>query len=123
EEYAGGVVRPVPAPDHHGLAENRDGHRGILLVPGSGRVDAEFTIDLAAVGGRDNLAVYTPAAAILAVALPGNDDVAAGVHRCGRGRLIARGGGVDLGLATHAIAVPVVALAVDAPTVRRVLPK
>src|SRR5262249_31113820 len=89
-------------------------HAGVLLVSRGGRIDTE----LAALGNAGRviaLSVDAPAAAVLAVARPGDHVVAVAVHRDPRALLVAGGGGVNAGLAPLGDAGRVVALGVDAP--------
>src|SRR5262249_11267985 len=100
EEIAGGV--------------HRDG--GVHLVVLGGGADAE----LAALGhtrGIVALGVNAPAVAVLLLALPGNDEIAAGVHCDSRVELVMVGGGVNAELAADRVAGGVVALGVDTPAV------
>src|SRR5205823_1123841 len=89
-------------------------HAGVRLVAGAGGVDAELAADGRA-GGGIALAVDAPAAAVLAVARPGDDEVAGAVHRHGGRALVTGGGGVDAELAAQGRAGGGVTLGVDAP--------
>src|SRR5205807_799306 len=76
---------------------DRDG--GVGLVADGGEVDAELAA-LRPARGIVHLRLDAPAAAVLAIARPGDDEIAAEpVHRHGGGGLIAGGGGVDAELA------------------------
>src|SRR5262249_35626595 len=90
------------------------GDRGGHLVVRGGHVDAE----LAAQGvARGVVApgVDAPAAAVLVAALPGDDEVAPGVHGDRGAGLVARGGRVDAEVTAPGGARGVVALGVAAP--------
>src|SRR5205823_3837667 len=88
----------------------------VALVARGGGVDEELAVVGDAAGGED-LPVDAPAAAVLAVARPGDEEVAAGVHRHGRVDLVAGRGGVDEELAALGHPGGVVALRVDAHAV------
>ena len=84
-------------------------------------VDLEFTAERVAVGV---IALGVDAVGdglILVEALPGDDEVAGGIHRHGGNCLMARHMGVDLELPSHGVAVGVIALGVDAEAGGRIL--
>ena len=107
-----GVVVVVPGDDKAAVGRGRDA--GLVLVLVGAGIDAELGACRAAIG-RVTLAVDPGAAAVLAVAAPGDDPAAA----CQGGDLGfvlgVAGDGVDAELPAHRVVVAVVALAVDAP--------
>src|SRR5581483_4691828 len=90
------------------------GHRGRQLVVGGRAVDAELAA-LGDAGGAVALGVDAPAAAVLSVALPGDDEVAGAVHGHRGRQLVVGGRAVDAELAALGDAGGAVALRVDAP--------
>ena len=86
------LVVALPGDDEIPVGVHR--RRRVLLSVRRIRVHAELGA-LRDAGGVVTLGVDAVAAAILGVALPGDDEIAVGVHRRRRFKLIARRKGVD----------------------------
>src|SRR5262249_12886613 len=93
---AGPVV--IVRPGDHESAGPVHPHLGELLVARSGGVDAELVAQ-GDTAGAEPTSVHPPAAAVLVVARPGDDEVTAAVHRDRGIILVVRGVLVDLDLA------------------------
>ena len=108
------AVLAVALPGDDEVAGGVHGHGGHGLAVGRVGVDLELAA-LGDPGGVVPLGVDAVVAAVLvAVAGPGDDEVAGGVHGHRRGELLAGPEGVDLELAALGDAVVVVPLGVDA---------
>src|SRR5205085_68493 len=89
---------------------------GVLLVARGGDVDEELTAQ--SVAARVvALGVDAPTVAVLTVARPGDDNIAQQVKGDRRVLLIAGSGGVDAELIAQGVAIGVVALGGNTPTV------
>src|SRR5205807_10271293 len=84
----------ITAPGDDEVPGRVHGHGRRLLAVGGVGVDAELAAQRGP-GGAEPLGADAVAAAVLAAAVPGDDEVAGRVRRDGRGRLRVGGEGVD----------------------------
>src|SRR5205807_1943251 len=109
-----GSVLAVGGPGDQEVAGGVHRDRGPDLVGGRGGVDLELVAPRVA-GGVVAAGEDAPAAAVLAVARPGDEEAAIRIDGHGGQGLVAGGGGVDLELVAQRVAGGVVAAGEDAP--------
>src|SRR5262249_42351786 len=116
EDAPAAGVLPVARPGNQIIPVCVRRDTGVLLVAGGRRVD-EFLVSQSVAGCVEALGIDPPAAALLVVASPRDDEVARAVEGHRGPLLVACGGAVDEEPVTQGVAVGVEATSIDIPAV------